>query len=384
MACIHNAPSVINMYRECNVKVVTWPGISDFPHTTGGWYPLYNPIAVMGLFKCMVRFMPSIHATEALIRDVQPDLVHLNSLVLAPSAVAVKRVGLPLVWHVQESVHPGHIGLRRWLLRSLMLRLADEAIFIAKDNQIRLTGDLKGVVIPNFIESARFDWNLISEETRIELGIKCSDKIVLFFGCLSRLKGAPVLLEALQIVRKHVHNLHCVFAAAIRPMSNNLFFVAGRKFLPLIGKGTERQTFYKALETSKMQDRIHLLPFRNDPERLIAAADLVVFPATQPHFGRPVIEAGSMAKPVVASKIGGVEESVEEGITGLLVPPNDPDALANAIIKVLQDNELARYLGENGYKRAITHYNAEINIRRIMEVYDHLLKHGEGGEKLAN
>ena len=84
-----------------------------------------------------------------------------------------------------------------------------------------------------------------------------------------------------------------------------------------------------------MEPWVRLLPFRPDPERLNAAADLVVFPSTLPHFARPVIEAGAMAVPVVASRLGGVEELVEDGMTGILVPPGDPAALGDAIARVL-------------------------------------------------
>jgi phosphatidylinositol alpha-1,6-mannosyltransferase len=69
-------------------------------------------------------------------------------------------------------------------------------------------------------------------------------------------------------------------------------------------------------------------------------------------FGIAYLEAGAAGKPVVAGRGGGVEEAVEDGVTGLLVDPLDVNEIAQAIVKVLKDEELARRLGENGRKRA--------------------------------
>jgi glycosyltransferase involved in cell wall biosynthesis len=103
---------------------------------------------------------------------------------------------------------------------------------------------------------------------------------------------------------------------------------------------------------------------------LIAAADVVVFPSTVPHFARPVIEAGAMAKPVVASNMDGVKELVQNNLTGILVEPNDPRALADALMKVLSDKHLAETMGEAGYLQAKEKFSAEKNCKQIMDIYD--------------
>lgn len=80
-----------------------------------------------------------------------------------------------------------------------------------------------------------------------------------------------------------------------------------------------------------------------------------------------------MTKPVVASRIGGVEELVVDGKTGLLVSPGDATTLAQAIMNVLQDEDLARRLGEAGYQQARRRFDAERNTRQTQEVYERLL-----------
>jgi glycosyltransferase involved in cell wall biosynthesis len=143
--------------------------------------------------------------------------------------------------------------------------------------------------------------------------------------------------------------------------------------LPLLGTGTERQRFLRAYRDGGMEGWARLLPHRADPERLMAAADVVVFPSTVPHFARPVIEAGAMAKPVVASRLGGVEELVDDGRTGLLVPPGDPAALADAIVRVLLDPGLARRMGEAGYQASVRRFSREPIVAQLLDVYARVL-----------
>ena len=80
-----------------------------------------------------------------------------------------------------------------------------------------------------------------------------------------------------------------------------------------------------------------------------------------------------MAKPVIASDIGGPRELVVSEQTGLLIPPDDPEQLAAAIISLLDDPELMTQMGEKGYRRAINKFDAKVNSGRTFAVYDELL-----------
>lgn len=370
---IFDVPDLLELLKKKGIKALYWPRISTVPHTTGGWYSVFSPLAWVGIAKTTAGFRSSIAATEQLISEIQPDLVHLNSVVLSPSAIACKKVGVKLVWHVRESVVTGHLGLRkRWLSRQVT-KLADEAIFISQHDRKTLCPNGEGRVIPNFVDFKRFNKALDGSPVRRELCIPEDAKVILFFGGMSRLKGAPILLDALDIAVRRIPKLWAIFAGAITPTSHTLTARLGRTILPLLGKPTRRQEFFQRLNSNHMRDQIVLLPFRWDPERLIAASDLVVFPSTQPHFARPVIEAGAMGKPVVASRIGGVEELVEDGKTGILVPPNTPAALSDAICTVLEDETFAEEMGKAGYKRAALLYSAEKNVRKITNIYNRLL-----------
>ena len=372
VCCLRESP-VADLYRQHGIETHVWHGVYEFAHTTGGWYPLYSPLGLWQLMHRLVHFWPSVRRTRALVAQLSPDLVHLNSLVLAPSAIGVKQAGLPLVWQVRESVVKGHFGLRRHLLGWLVEHLADEAIFISEDCRQRLVGGRKGIVIPNFVDFRQFDRNLPGGPVRTELGIRPEARVVLFLGGRSPIKGIFPLLEALHLAKQREPLLECIIAGGRYHFSGRLVSRIARTVLPLVGSGTVAQRVDRILERYQMHDYVHLLDFRPNVECLIAASDVVVFPSVEPHFARPVIEAGAMTKPVVASRIGGVEELVVDGKTGLLVSPGDATTLAQAIMNVLQDEDLARRLGEAGYQQARRRFDAERNTRQTQEVYERLL-----------
>lgn len=373
VACISNSPPVIETYQGMGIEAFYWQGIYDFPHTTLGWYPLYSPLAVSRLARRVIGFWPSIKATEDLVRHVKPDLVHLNSLVLAPSAIGVKRCGVPLVWQVREPVHKGHIGIRRWLLKKLVENLADEVVFICKNDQKELTGNRNGVVIHNFVDFERFDRSLDGRAPRVELGLSYDDKVILFLGGQGVVKGIFPILEAMPMVKGTVPEAHCLIAGGRHEASRRLSSRIARRVFPLVGRGTVAQRVDKLMDRGAMRDYVHMLPWRYDVERLISASDVVVFPSIAPHFARPVIEAGAMAKPVIASRIGGVEELVDDRETGILVPPGDARSLASALVEVLEDRELAERMGEEAFRLASQRYDSRKNIQRVVEVYRKLL-----------
>jgi len=375
IACLGPESDVTEFYREHGLDTLSCPGLSILPHTTGGWFPLYNPRALIQLVMTILRFPESVRATQRLIREVKPDLVHLNSVVLVPSAIGAARMGVPVVWHVREAVVRGHLGLRHFLLRRWLDQVPAEVIFISSDERRLTFRDRKGVYIPNFVDFKRFDRQLDGTECRRELGLALDDQVVLFLGGLSIIKGIHPFLEAMRLEHARNPRIHVLVGAGISPSSPSWTARLARTLLPLVGRPTTRQRAMAFMEQHRMKEYVHLLPFRRDVERLLAASDILVFPSIAPHFGRPVIEAGAMGTPVVASRIGGVEELVEDGKTGLLVPPGDAVALADALHRLLMDPVTAKGMGANGHTRAYSLYNADVNAERTIAIYDRII-HG--------
>lgn len=122
-----------------------------------------------------------------------------------------------------------------------------------------------------------------------------------------------------------------------------------------------------------MESRIAFLGWREDAASVIQASDAVAVPSDAEPFGRVALEGMALAKPVVGTRAGGLPEIVAEGETGLLVPPRDPGALADAVLKLAEEPALARELGAAGARRVRERFDIRDKVSEIEALYCELL-----------
>lgn len=370
MACTCPTPALQDYYGHLGIPVVTADRVRSFPHTTGGWYRLWNPAHAGRLLIAGLKFPSSVKAAQALFKEFRPDIVHLNSVVLVPAAIAAHRLGIPLVWHVRESVVDGHLGLRRrWISRQLLTR-PNAVIFLSASDMERLGSSHRWHVIPNSVDFSELGEAVSKPDARGRLEIPVDAKVVLFLGGYSPIKGPTVLLRSLPQVAAAIPGLHCLFVGA-HAQSKEFVPRLARRLLPLIGLATPSQRVQ--YELSRIRTPVTILGWRDDINDLFAASDVLAVPSTQPHFSRPTIEAAARRVPVVGSRLGGVSDLVDDGITGRLVDPNSPEALASALIEVLADEQHASALAGAAFERAIQRFDQEAQVRKITELYDAIL-----------
>jgi glycosyltransferase involved in cell wall biosynthesis len=131
-----------------------------------------------------------------------------------------------------------------------------------------------------------------------------------------------------------------------------------------VGRGTEEERLRREAANLGLAERVRFLGFREDIPQITAALDLSVLPSVDCDASSAVLkEAMAVGKPVVATDIGGAREIVEHGKTGLVVPPGDPVALAQAIKQILQREDRGRAMGKEGQRRV----KSEFSIRRLVE-----------------
>ena len=114
-----------------------------------------------------------------------------------------------------------------------------------------------------------------------------------------------------------------------------------------------------------------------DPEALgqyYAACDLFVAPSIYESFGFIYLEAMSYGKPVVGCSVGGVTEVVEDGVTGVLVPPEDPLRLSEAIVQLLREPALRRQMAQQARERVAAHFTRDLMVSQTEEVYGRLIR----------
>mgnify|MGYP001589363332 CR=1 FL=1 len=174
--------------------------------------------------------------------------------------------------------------------------------------------------------------------------------ILATLGRLSPEKGQVFLLEALKSVTKE-------FPDAL---------------LLVIGDGALRQELESFAEKENLSNNVRFTGLCDEPAQLLKDIDIFILPSLYESFGIVLLEAMAQGKPVIASNVNGIPEVVVDNQTGILVPPANPQALSEAIIKLANDKELAREMGIAGYERVNKFFRKEQMVNNFDNLYSNL------------
>jgi glycosyltransferase involved in cell wall biosynthesis len=300
-------------------------------------------------------------ALAALARAEGVALIHARSRAPAWSAlIAARRLGLPFVTTYHGTYNEGFPGKR--LYNSVMAR-GDRVIaishFIAELIRARHgVEEARLRIIPRGVDLRRFDPALVSPARlaalRAAWGVAEGQPIIMLPARVTRWKGQMVLVEAMAQL-------------------------PGDALALLVGDAAERPAFQAELQARiaglGLQDRVRLVGHATDMPAALMLADVVVHASTDAEaFGRTVIEAQAMARPVIASDLGAPRETVAEGITGWRTPPGDAAALAAALSRALAmtDSERAA-LGARARAAVLSGYTTAAMQAATMATYRELL-----------
>jgi glycosyltransferase involved in cell wall biosynthesis len=164
--------------------------------------------------------------------------------------------------------------------------------------------------------------------------------------------GTPCLLVVASLV--HRKGIDVLLKALARLASDGL-----EPVLWIAGEGEEHSNLERLSTRLQLTKQVRFLGQRDDVADLIQASDLVVLPSRLEGLGVAALEAMALGRPVVASNVGGLAEAIDDEHTGLLVPPEDPAALAAALARLTQDPALRRRLGDAGPQRIEAEYHSE-------------------------
>ena len=186
----------------------------------------------------------------------------------------------------------------------------------------------------------------------MDFGLGGEEIIVGFIGRFHAQKGIDVLLKAFEKIEKSKMNVR----------------------LMLVGDGTLRKKIWKQSQTLGNDNRVLFTGIRKDIPLILSSLDIFVLPSRWEGLPLVLLEAMAAGLPIVATAVGGIPEVVVDGETGFLVPPEDPEALASAITRLIEDSVLRKKFGKAGYKRVKQHFNIQEASRRTEELYFSLLK----------
>jgi glycosyltransferase involved in cell wall biosynthesis len=163
---------------------------------------------------------------------------------------------------------------------------------------------------------------------------------------------------------------------ALRSWKNVVEALTPAPKLVLVGQGRMLEELRTLSLQLGLTDYVELVGFATDPVALVAGSDLILVPSLKEGLGLAAIEAMAMERPVIASRVGGLPEVVEDGKTGLLVPPGDPSALAVAILDLLNDPARAQRMGQAARQRAELSFDAKKQILKLRESLLELIPSG--------
>ncbi len=353
---------IIDLYKQNNIQTIGPLSVMDFPHTKIWWLRWYHVFtlvkAIKDLFETIFIVAPS------LFDSIKPDLVHLNTSSLIGWAIAAHKKKIPVAWHIREPLAHGYFGIRKAFIQYCVQQYATAIIPISSNDARPWAANKKTTVLHNTVNPARFAPNLIAAQA---FDVAPRLPLILFLGGLSKEKGTHIILEAFMRLKNSIPSAQLVIAGAtdlsLPPSISIKNIFPATRFKKRV-----------AQQVAALGQSVTLLGPITTVAEVMAASTVIVFPATVGHFARPIIEAGFMKRPVIASALPPLDELVIDGKTGFLVPPNDIDAWVEKLIALIKNQALNQAMGLEAHRFCTTSFGFEQYNKTIDSLYAHILK----------
>jgi glycosyltransferase involved in cell wall biosynthesis len=288
------------------------------------------------------------------------DIVHAYNFYGNVFAAPPARLVAPVVIASIRDRAPYLTGMQKRVQR-YACQFADCVLVNAEAVKDWLIGDgydaSKIAVIRNGVDLTRFDTLPPPLDLRRELGVPDDAPLVGVVSRLTRLKGLEHFLEAAAIVRSRVPKAHFIVAGETSPMD--------RHYLGELQQYAAR---------CQVAGCVTFAGLRTDVPAVLGSLTVSVMPSLNEALSNVVLESMAAGAPTVATRVGGTPEAVLDGVTGILVPPADSAAMADAIVHLLNDRQLASHLGHAARARIADQFSVRRMVRATEELYTDLLE----------
>lgn len=287
------------------------------------------------------------------IRLYRPQILHSHTSKAGFLARLAGRLSnVPLVVHTIHELPQNATRSRLkkalyWAMEKLAAGWCDHLITVSKVNQHQILGERicrpeklslipGGLALDNYRARGPAPWNLPSDA--VVMGMA---------GRLEAAKGHADLLQAMARLAERNPRLHLV----------------------IMGSGHLREQLERQRDELGLKERVHFLGWVEDLISAMAALDLFVLSSHYEGLGVVLLEALALGRPVVSTRVGGTQDIIEDGVTGLFAPAHDPVGLAETIQRMLDDPALANRLAEAGQARVRRDYSAAQADRKVLDLY---------------
>jgi glycosyltransferase involved in cell wall biosynthesis len=307
-------------------------------------------------FLLIIDYLHRIAATGMIILRERIDIVHVNNSlgINFPSIIAAKILGVPVVSHMRsfEEVYP---------LQRMAYGCVNKSIAITKSVE-------------------RFYSDRFADHDKIEMiydGIDDHEIQVTNPDCLRReygIYGSGIVTVGIAAIFMNWKGID-VFIRAMKMVNDACPNVRGFVVGDCLPGDTEYKEFlFELTRELNVGDVVHFTGFRKDVYDVFSSLDVVVHASTSPEpFGRVIIEAMALGRPVIATALGGPLEIIKHGHNGFLIEPGDPVVLAETIITLVSDEKERARIGQNAIAHVNEHFRQEDAVRKIETIYDELM-----------
>jgi L-malate glycosyltransferase len=311
----------------------------------------YNPLSLSLYIFYMVQ---AIFRVKAQLRRNNVVLLHPHdNLSKIIGSIAAKMSGVKLIAHCRDLLQK---KLMERMLLFYQLLMMNKIITVSEGNRklfkIGRKISRKVTTIYNGIDLDVFD-SLQKKTFNENVAIRQEDVVIGIIGVFDTCKGHIFLFKAIdKLVAEGDKNITCL----------------------VVGDGRNRARLETFIAQRSLQDYIKILGYRKDVPLLLKYMDIVVLPSLQESFPRVLLEAMAAKTPVIATRVGGIPEAVQDGKTGILVLPGDSDMLLSALKYLIKNPSIRKQMGEEGRKRVEERFCIEKNVGETEKLYLEMLK----------
>lgn len=304
----------------------------------------------------------------------RPDIVHTRTAKAGTiGRLAAKLAGVPVLIHTFDGhVFKGYFGKNKTAavigVEKFLARFTNRIIAISNKQKEELLDYLK-IKDPDKIQVIPIGFNFKEFKPagngalRKELHLSDDDLVVGYVGRLAPIKRIDRLINAYEKVAQNIPK---------------------GKFI-IVGDGELRDEMKELVRQKHLEDRIHFLGVREDLENIYSSVDVIALSSDNEGTPAALIEALNYCKPVASTNVGGIPDVITDGVSGLLAKANGPEALADALITMLNNEQLREQMGRHGREEVHRKFSLERLIERLDNLYksECNLKKGEFNTQTA-
>ena len=291
---------------------------------------VFNPVAALWNLQSVIL---SAWRIKLHLQSLRVDLIHTNSdFAHIYGGLAARLLGIPCVWYFHDLIETRRLlGMAVLVWRVLARMLACRVVGVSNAVVQALSLGARGCVI---YAGHRERVNKNDSDLRARFNLPADSKLIGYIGRIGYAKGVDILAESAQQV------------ISVEPRSH--FLVFGEA---LFGQTRYKHALVEAVHQMKLENHWHWVGYDSEAAHSMPALDLVVLPSRREALPLVLLEAAMAKKAAIAARVGGNTEVIIDGETGILVPPENPEELASAILQLIQAPNLADKMGRMANQR---------------------------------